>query len=397
MQEATSRKTDRGRKMGPGRIAVCIAALVLAMAGCEGNKKSALTEAEIERLTFAQKPNRPDTLIVSGEAITSERITDSSVERVASGPTLREELLERAQNGTREQFMRWAHPRVRQRLNNEITSVVLYTRARRELGEKVDDTLEQMAETELRRFVLDHGGNNAQADEALKAIGRTRTTYKEWKKRQMLTEYAVSSKLARNRPITHSELLDDYDQMKDESFFQSGLVQFRLIDIQIVKVKLSDPNENPIDKAEALAQELLERIKAGADFGALAKEYSHGYRSAFGGLWKPRDPEAIARPYDVLVERAEGMEPGDVAGPIKTLEHIFIMKLEQKQKKGYRSLREVQDVVAQHIVIDRRREALKQLDTEVAQQASLADTDRFVDYCLEEFYRKANEPARDPK
>ena len=203
--------------------------------------------------------------------------------------------------------------------------------------------------------------------------------------------------MARNRPITHSELLDDYDQMKDESFFQSGLVQFRLIDIQIVKVKLSDPNENPIDKAEALAQELLERIKAGADFGALAKEYSHGYRSAFGGLWKPRDPEAIARPYDVLVERAEDMEPGGVAGPIKTLEHIFIMKLEQKQKKGYRPLREVQDVVAQHIVIDRRREALTRLDAEVAQQASLADTDRFVDYCLEEFYRKANEPASDPK
>ena len=397
MQEATSRKTGEGRRLGPARIAACIVALVLSVAGCQDNKKSALTEAEIERLTFARKPNRPDTLIVSGEAITCDRITDSPPEEVASEQTLREELVERAQNGTREQFLQWARPRVERRLNNEITSVVLYTRARRELGDRVDDTLDQMAETELRRFVLDHGGNNAEADEALRAMGRTRTTFKEWKKQQLLAQYAVSSKLARNRPITHSELLETYNRMKDESFFQPGLIQFRLIEIQIIKVELTDPNEDPFEKAEALARELMEKIKAGADFGELAKEYSHGYRSAFGGLWKPCDPEAIAKPYDVLVERAEDMEPGDVAGPIKTLDRIFIMKLEQKQKKGYQPLREVQDVVAQRIVTERRREALKQLDAEVAQQAALADTNRFVDYCLENLYRTANEAASEPQ
>jgi len=86
-----------------------------------------------------------------------------------------------------------------------------------------------------------------------------------------------------------------------------------------------------------------------------------------------------------------------VAGPIKTLDRIFIMKLEQKQKKGYQPLREVQDVVAQRIVTERRREALKQLDAEVAQQAALADTNRFVDYCLENLYRTANEAASEPQ
>jgi hypothetical protein len=71
------------------------------------------------------------------------------------------------------------------------------------------------------------------------------------------------------------------------------------------------------------------------------------------------------------------------------------MKLEQQQKKGYRPLSEVQDLVAEQIVLDRRRKALQRLDAEVAQQAALANTNRFVTSCLERFYRTAQQQARD--
>jgi len=396
MRQAKTNEKNRSFDAALVGLAACLAVLLLGAVGCEGNKKSALTEAEIERLTFAQKPSRPDALVVSGEEITCDSITDSSLEQSSSDePTLREQLLEQARRLPLEPFMQWARPRAQRRLNNEITGVVLYKRAQRELGEKVDDVLDQMAEKELRRFVLEHGGNNAEADEALREMGRTRSTFIEWKKEQMLAQYAITSRFSRNRPVTHSELLQYYDRMKDKAFFQRGLVQFRLIDIQLDKVELSDPNEDLFEKAEALAQELAERIEAGEDFGALAKQYSHGHRREFGGLWKPRDPEALARPYDVLAEKARDMKPGEVAGPIRTPERIFIMRLEKQQKKGYQPLGEVQDIVAEQIVLDRRREALQQLDAEVAQQTALANTDSFVTYCLESLYRTAQDGAGD--
>jgi len=86
-----------------------------------------------------------------------------------------------------------------------------------------------------------------------------------------------------------------------------------------------------------LAGELLGRIDNGEGFGALAGQYSHGHRRLFGGLWKPVQPESLAEPYDILAAEAEKIEPGRTTGPIEAAngEHIFIMKLEDKQSQNF--------------------------------------------------------------
>jgi len=373
------------------------ALLALALAGCNDgeSKKAALTDEEIERLTFAPKPVRPDELMVVGETITCEEIVASFLAQEASTPASRQQLAEVARATTLDQFKQLARPKMRQLLNSRISNIVLYQRARHELGEKADETLDGVAEKELRRFVLEHGGNNAQADEALNALGLNRTTFKEYKKKQILAQYSVSSKLPKNSPITYSEMMAAYDQMKDNVFIRPGEVQFRLIDIQIAKVELDDPNNDPMQAvkvARALAEKLVTRICAGEDFGELAEEYSHGYRRGSGGLWPARDPELLAEPYSVLAEVFEKLEPGlpgcgSVAGPIDVPGHAFIVKLEEKREKAYMPLAEVQEQVEERIRTERRVEALRRLDDEVAAQTGVADIDPFLDDCLERLYR----------
>jgi parvulin-like peptidyl-prolyl isomerase len=368
--------------------------LLLWVGGCDGNKKSALTEEEIRQRTLATKRTRPNELIVSGEIVTCDDITAASFD--AGGPSLKEALLELARQTTLPQFMELARPQMRQRLNGSITNVILYRRAARQLGEQADEQLDKMAEKELRRFILEHGDDGAAADAALQGMGMDRERFKEHWKKRMLREYYVTSKFPYNRPITHSEMLDTYDKMKAEDFSQAGLLQFRLIDIDITKVRLSEGDDDPLQVARNLAKALMEKIRAGADFGELARAYSNDYRSVEGGLWPARDPEALAAPYDVLAKKARDMKPGEVAGPIETLGHVFIMKVEQKQEKGYRPYAEVQDRVEEQIRMDRRAVALKQLDAEIAQQVTLADTSAFVDRCLEGLYRqaRAGQPAQ---
>ncbi len=370
----------------------CLLLVLGTLAGCEGNetKKAALTNEEVERLSYASAPSRPDELIVSGEVIACEDIMAPSPGQMTTAAAFREKLVELARVTTLDEFMELARPQVRQRLNTNITNIVLYRRAKRALGDKVDEVLDSAAEKELRKFVIEHGGNNAQADEALRAIGKNRTTFKEYKKKQMLAEYAVSSKLSRNRPATYSELVAAYDKLKDESFVQPGVIQFRLIDIQVAKMAVSDPNSDPVRAARTLAESLVTRIMAGEDFAALAQEYSHGFQAASGGLWTPRDPEALVEPYTILAEAARQIEVGQIAGPLDAPGHVFIMKLEQNREKGYRPLAEVQDQVERQIGADRNVEVLQQLDEEIARQIALADTDRFLDYCLERLHRLAN-------
>jgi len=374
---------------------ICFLCLVFAVVcvGCDGNakKKSALTEQEIERLTFAQKPARPDQLVVSGEPITCEDILSSPPEQGADAVPLKTKLEELARQTTLEQFLEMVRPQVQQRLRSSISTIVLYKRAQTELGDKVDEKLDGLAEKELRRFVFEHGNNGAEAEAALQKMGMTRATFKEYRKRQILAQHLVSSRYLQSQPITHSDLLARYHELKDDRFLQAGVLQFRLIDIQTDRMEVTDPNDNRVRKAHGLAEELRKRIDAGEDFGTLARQYSHGFRREEGGLWKPRDPDSLVAPYDVLARQAQEMEPGQVAGPIEAPGRFFIMKVEERQQRGYRPLSDVQDEVRESILIERRRQALEELNAEVARQTALADTDRFVDDCLERLHRQANE------
>lgn len=376
------------------RCIYCIL-VVFALAGCEDEKwkKPALAPDEVEQRTYAPKPEVAETLHVSGETITCDDILAQSVDQDASGGTFKDKLMAVARETTLDQFMEITRPQMRQRLNNNISNVVLYKQAKRELGDKADETLDKLVDKELRRFIFEHGGNDAQADEALKKMGMTRTTFKEYKKRSILAQYSASLKLSKDRPITHGDLVACYDQMKDESFATAPSVQFRLIDVQPDRVDLTNLNESRVDKARTTAEGLARQIKAGEDFAALAQEHSHGLHREAGGLWPARDPNSFVPPYDGLAKKAMEMEVGEVAGPIETPGHFFILKLEQKQAKGYRPLWEVQDQVERKILEDRYNEALRQLDAEIAAQTALVDTGAFLDRCLQRIYKEARAPT----
>ena len=375
-------------------LSLCLAVL-LGGAGCAGHTKAALTEQEIREYTLAHPPDRPDELLVSGEKVTMDDVLTISPEANAAPPTLKDKLIETAKQMPQEQFIKEARPIVQQRLNSNIVNVVLYKRAKKELGTKTDEQLDKMLEKEMRRFTLEHGGNAAGADAALQEMGMSRERFKDYQRKLILSRYYVASKFPYNRPITHHELLEYYEKLKKDNFAQAGVVQFRLIDIQITKVPLSGANDDPIQVARNLAKDVMERIKAGDDFGELAKKYSSEPRAASsGGLWPERDPDALAAPYDMLGKQAANLKVGEVTGPIEALDHIFIMKLEKKQEKGFRPLTEVQDRIEEEIMADRRGEALKDLNEEIKQLAAAGNTDRFVDYCLESLYRQARAPSQ---
>lgn len=376
----------------------CILTAFAVLAGCGNNqaRRAALTEEEIRSLSHAARPSRADELLVSGEVITCRDVFGPSFGQTESDPAFTEALAELARVATLDEFKKLARPQVRQRLNANMTNIILYRRAQRTLGDKVDETLERAAEKELRRFVLEHGGNSAQADEALRARGQNRTTFKQHWKRQALAEYAYSARLPRNRPITYRELVAAYEKMKDEYFTEPGVIQFRLIDIRTARMAAASPDGDPTVAARTLAESLVTRLMMGEEFAALAKEYSHGFRAEFGGLWTPRNPQALAEPYTLLAEAAAKIDVGEIAGPLEVPGRFFIMRLESKKEQGYRPLAEVQDQVERQIMADRNLAALEELDAEITQQIAAADTNDFLDHCLEQWYRSARQSLQTP-
>jgi len=365
--------------------------VICLFSGCEEKVKSTLSDEEYERIASAQEPERPDVLIVRGETLTYEEIIRSPANRDRPGVSLIERFKPITKTSSLDDFRQLARTEVEEAVMSRVSNILLYQEAKQQLGENVDEALDKAAESELRKLILSFGGDEARAIEALGQRGMDRKKFKEQQKRLILTQSYIASKLPNNKPITHGELVEHYNELKDEFFLTPAVLQFRLIDIQIARVDITNPDVDQLERARELAKELIRRIENGEDFGELAKQYSHGHRREFGGLWKPRAPESLAEPYDVLAVEAKKMQQGEVTGPIEAEGHIFIMKLENRTDKGYVPLEKVQQQLEQKIHADRRKEAFEELNAKLLQQAALGNTEPFIQFCLEQIYRINNE------
>ena len=107
----------------------------------------------------------------------------------------------------------------------------------------------------------------------------------------------------------------------------------------------------------------------------------------FGGLWKPVRPDSLAAPYDMIAAEADKVEPGQVMDLIVTEEHVFIVKLEQKQSASCEPFENMQEQVRSRILMDRQNRIIDEVNDEFLQQAKLSNTDEFVDFCLDKIYQ----------
>ena len=92
-------------------------------------------------------------------------------------------------------------------------------------------------------------------------------------------------------------------------------------------LSVNGPDEEP--SIRETAERLVEQIRGGARFSALARQFSQSATAAVGGDlgWTPRsqlDPEIAAA--------ADRLSPGDVAGPIRTVSGFRIVTLAGKRR-----------------------------------------------------------------
>ncbi|MHC4394755.1 MAG: peptidylprolyl isomerase [Planctomycetota bacterium] len=367
---------------------------LLLTVGCEGEKPK-YTAEELAKIPLAQREGLPEisggfVLVVSGETIASDEMIEVPTERNGVTLPLIDYLRPIAQRTRFEQFKIIAKPEFEKILVDRISSILLYQEAKKDMGEQIEEVLEKAAETEVRKFIVLYENDYAKAEEALSKAGMDWESFREYQKKMILSQSYLAKQLPDPKPVTYSELMAYYNYMKDELFATKATLRFRLIDIQPAKIKVTQANQDRQEVAKELAIELVRDINKGKDFGELAKEYSHGYRAMWGGLWKPREPNSLAEPYDILAAEAKNMKVGQVAGPIETAEHIFIMKLEEKQAATVEPFEKVHKQIEQQIISERQMQANEEFRTKLAQQASIGNKDAFVDFCLRKIYTMSN-------
>lgn len=162
--------------------------------------------------------------------------------------------------------------------------------------------------------------------------------------------------------ITEKDFAEQYERTKDR-WREEPQVLARQIFVRSLEKEEDKVRLKALEKAE----DLLKRLKAGADFEKLAREHSQDPQtSTKGGSWgwKKRHelPEPIAR---ALFDE---MKPGELREePIKTALGFHIVKLEEKKPERIRPLEEVRAELEAQI----RQLKARQRAREVAEEAYL--------------------------
>ena len=363
--------------------------ILLLIGGCGGNK-SGMTDAELERVALTQRIELEQAkgglvLVVGGETLTSDEIIDSSAEHFRP----------LAQASELDQFKSQARARLEELVVAKISNILLYQLAKKQAAGNIDEALEKAAETEYRKFTLEFGGDHVKAEEKLKqSLGAMdKNSFMEAQKRSILIQSYLGTQSSADRPVTYRELMECYNDIKDEYFSVEAEITFRLIDIRPARFQVTDPNQDRNELAANLADRLIIRLRSGEDFGELAKQYSHGHRKVFGGLWPPVHPESLAAPYNLIAPAVDEIEPGQITGPVVTPQHLFIIKLEAKKSAGYERFENVQEQVRRKIILDRRNELFDKLDAKLKAEAKVERTDEFVNFCLEKIYQRGRQQS----
>ncbi len=171
----------------------------------------------------------------------------------------------------------------------------------------------------------------------LKEQGSNYESYRESIKKELerirLINYEVKSKI-----ILREEEIEEYYNTHRDEFTSEGRVRLALIFLK---------QEDPADKNEARAlyqkaQDILSMIKGGKNFANLARKFSNGPGASEGGdlgvfKMSQLNPE--------MTDIIKDLSAGEVSKPIIRPYGIKIIKVEEKDGGGEKSLEQVRNAI----------------------------------------------------
>lgn len=230
--------------------------------------------------------------------------------------------------------------------------------------------------------------------------------YKDSLRRNMITQQVIGQEVGRklSGSITPEDVKKFYEEHKKE--FEAP-EQVELAEILIsteTPVKEGEtapatPDPARVAAAEAKANELLAKLKAGAKFEELAKTESQGPTAAEGGALGAFKRGMLA---PQLEEKVFAMKTGELTDVIRTRQGFIILKVLEHRAAGVPALKDVENNIYEAIYYQRLQPALRAFLTKMREEAYIDIKQGYVDTGASPNQTKplivsANEPKEEEK
>ena len=253
-------------------------------------------------------------------------------------------------------------------LRNMIDEQLLLSRGK-ELDVNVDaDVIRQM--DDIRKQ------NHLDSMEALeKAVNDSGISYEDWRadlKNHLVEQNIVRDEVGRTmrRPTPQDEQAY-YDAHKQE-FTQPEKI--RLSEILIPTAE--NATDAQLAAAQAKAQDVVDKLKAGTSFADLAKQVSGGQTAANGGDLGTFERGQLGK---VLEDATFPLQPGQTTQPIRTRQGFVVLEVTGHTVAGAQPLKDVEQQVQEAIYEQEMQPALRKYLTSLREKAYIDIAPGFVD------------------
>jgi len=184
----------------------------------------------------------------------------------------------------------------------------------------------------------------------IEAAGMDFEDYKNNIRTEILTQEVVRREVGSRIIISHEDVANYYKAHPDE-FTRPEQVVLREIFISTDK---KDPSEIPALRKKA--DDMLDRVHNGDDFGELAKHFSDGGTAAEGGELGTFQHGQLAADIEDQVFK---MSRNDVTGVIETKTGFLILQVEQRYAAGLQPLDKVEEEINNKLYMTKMEPALR--------------------------------------
>ena len=222
---------------------------------------------------------------------------------------------------------------------------------------------EQYVDESVNRFVNGRfGGDYDKFLADLSKSGMTISQFRDVQEENIAVQAIRSEKTGKDAiPNTPWELRRKYEEIKGD-FASDGQPKIRIMSI---------PKETPDSSAsqqEAILNKVQSSLRSGADFGAIAKEYSADSFADKGGYVGVIGRNQLN---SGLTQAAYSMGPGQVSPPMDDGTHWRIIKVESRVGQKVPSFDELKEDVDKRLTVEKQQKKLETWLTKLRRDANV--------------------------
>lgn len=222
---------------------------------------------------------------------------------------------------------------------------------------------EQYIDESVNRFVSGRfGGDYDKFVDELKESGMTISQFRDVQEEQIAVQAIRTEKTGKDKiPNTPWELRRKYEEIKGD-FASDGQPKVR-----IMSIPKETPSSSP-SQQEAIFNSVQGKLRSGASFSALAKEYSADSYASNGGLIGVIGRNQLN---SGLTKAAYSMSPGQVSPPMDDGTHWRIIKVDSRVGQKVPPFDELKEEVDKRLTVEKQQKKLETWLTKLRRDANV--------------------------